>query len=319
MRKNPMRLVAVALLLTIVAGFLAPAQEAQAAAKIPGLNAKVTQKNVLKILDKYDKDGAYILRKQKQAGDDILTWFDSGRIYKSIDTAVHEETHGFSHFYAKNRWNGYAYFVGNKKSVQVALTDVYPTRKMASSIPKRLRTYRYSAYVAKPTQDLSADVQGAYGLLNELMAYRAGMNNSVSMYAYYAAQNAGWNVWQQYISNCENGRMAYAEFRYYIAHYLYYAKKHYPKIYRGIIKNKQFCRAYARIESSYRKLIRTYENDLKKLKRRMEKKGYRVEVTDSRIMLYTSDGYGSGTMRNTSDYRKLLNELKKRQYKSIPL
>ncbi len=314
-----MRLVAAVLLLAIAAWLPATAQEAEAAVKVPGLNAKVTEKNVLKILDKYDKDGAYILRKQKQAGDNILTWFSSGRIYKNIDTTVHEETHGFSHFYAKNKWNGYAYFVGNKKSVQVSLTNVYPTKKMAASIPKRLRTYRYNAYVAKPAPNLSANVQGAYGLLNELMAYRAGMNNSVSMYAYYAAQDAGWDVWQQYISNCENGRMAYAEFKYYIAHYLYYAKKHYPKIYRGIINNKQFCKAYVKIESSYRKLIKTYENDLKKLKRRMEKKGYRVEVTDSRIMLYTSDGYGRGTMRNTSEYKKILNELKKRKYKSIPL
>ncbi len=319
-KRKKRRLLAAVLLLAVLAAWLpVSAQETMAAAKTPGLNAKATEKNVLKILDQYDKDGAFILRKQKQAGDNILVWFGGGKIYKGIDTAVHEETHGFSHFYAKNKWNGYAYFVGNKKSVQVTLTDVYPTKKMAASIPKRLRTFRYNTYVAKPDAYLSANAQGAYGLLNELMAYRAGMSNSVSMYAYYAAQDAGWDAWQQYISNCENGRMAYAEFTYYISHYLYYAKKNYPKVYRGIINNKQFRKAYAKIESGYRKLIKTYENDLKRLKKRMEKKGYRVELTDSRIMLYRADGYGRGTMRNTADYKKLLNEQKKKQYSSIPL
>lgn len=318
-RKNRRRLAAVLLLAVLAVWMPASAQEAVAAAKAPGLNAKVTEKNVLKILDRYDKDGAFILRKQKQAGDRILTWFGSGRIYKDIDTAVHEETHGFSHSYAKDRWNGYAYFVGNKKSVQVTMTEVYPTKKMAASIPKRLRTFRYNTYVAQPTPYLSSNTQGAYGLLNELMAYRAGMSNSVSMYAYYAAQDAGWDAWQQYISNCENGRMAYAEFTYYISHYLYYAKKNYPKVYRGIIGNKQFCKAYAKIDSSYKKLIRTYENDLKRLKKRMEKKGYRMEVTDNQVMLYNSDGYGRGSIRNTADYKKLLNEQKKKQYSSIPL
>lgn len=318
-KKGFLRLAAAVTALVLTTGMPGTAVDVMAAAKTPGLNAKATEKNVLKILDRYDKDGAFILRKQKQAGDNILTWFGSGRIYKNIDTAVHEETHGFSHSYAKNKWNGYAYFVGNKKSVQVTLTDVYPTKKMAASIPKRLRTFRYDTYVAKADPYLSANAQGAYGLLNELMAYRTGMSNSVSMYAYYAAQDAGWDVWQQYISNCENGKMAYAEFTYYIHHYLYYAKKNYPQVYRGIIGNKQFCKAYAKIVSSYKKRIKTYENDLKRLKKRMEKKGYRVEVTASRIMLYRSDGYGRGTMRNTADYKKLLNEQKKKQYSSIPL
>lgn len=319
MRKLFMRLVSFAVLLTAVTWMPGVTQEAAAAAKIPGLKAKVTEKNVLKILDKYDKDGAYIMRKQKQAGDNILRWFSRGRIYKDIDMAVHEETHGFSHSYAKNKWNGYAYFVGNKKVVQASMTGVYETKRMASSIPKRLRTFRYNMYVAKPTPNLSSNIHGAYGLLNELMAYRMGMNNSVCMYSYYAAQNAGVGVWLDYINCCENDRLAYAEFKYYILHYLYYAKKHYPQVYRGIIKNKQFCSAYRKIESNYRKLIKTYEGNLKKLQKHLQKKGYRVVITDSQVMIYTAGGSGTGLQRYTSDYRKLLNELKKTKYKSIPL
>ena len=53
--------------------------------------------------------------------------------------------------------------------------------------------------------------------------------------------------------------MAYAEFKYYILNYLYYAKKHHPDVYKGIVNNKEFCKAYKTLESSYAKLIKEYE------------------------------------------------------------
>ena len=34
------------------------------ASKTPGINAPITEQNILKILNRYDKDGAYIIKKQ---------------------------------------------------------------------------------------------------------------------------------------------------------------------------------------------------------------------------------------------------------------
>lgn len=73
--------------------------EVSAASGIPGFKAKVTEKNILKILNKYDKDGAYIMKKQMEKGDNILTWFSGGRMLDGMNTAVHEETHGYSYSY----------------------------------------------------------------------------------------------------------------------------------------------------------------------------------------------------------------------------
>ncbi len=290
--------------------------EAAAAAKAPGLNARITEKNIMKILDRYDSDGAYILKKQKAAGDNILIWFSgSRRIIDSIDTAVHEETHGYSF---RTGGRGYAYYVGKKKSVNVAFTPVYQSRKMAASIPRNLRMARYNLYVANPSQNLSSNIHGVYGLLNEFMAYRMGMNNTTSLYSYYAAQNADWNAWQVFVRDGENGKMAYAEFKYYTLHYLYYAKKHYPKVYKDIIRNRQFCRAYRKMESSYRQLISTYEKELKKLQKLQTRKGNRLEITKDALWFYESGGSGgTGIGRFTADYNKLLKELKKSRYTSI--
>lgn len=293
--------------------------EVSAASKIPGFKAKVTEKNILKILNKYDKDGAYVMKKQINKGDNILWWFSNARIIDGMNTAVHEETHGYSHSYGTYSFSGTttAYFVGNKKTVYVPHTAVYQSKEMANSIPKRLRTFRYNTYVAKPSAYLSSNVDGAYGLMNEFMAYRMGMSTTIALFPYYKAKKAGWDEWQVFINNCENDRLAYAEFKYYILNYLYYAKKHHPDVYNGIVNNKEFCKAYRTLESSYVKLIKEYEKDLKKIKKEMKAAGYQMQISDEMIMVYSSQGAGTGTGRFTSDYNKLQKELRKDKYLSI--
>lgn len=76
------------------------------------------------------------------------------------------------------------------------------------------------------------------------MAYQRGMNTDVLLFPYLQKQNADRYAWSSYIIGCENGRQSYAEFKYYILHYLYYAKKHYPDVYKGIMNNRQFCKVY---------------------------------------------------------------------------
>ena len=139
----------------------------------------------------------------------------------------------------------------------------------------------------------------------------------VLLFPYLKKQGADWSAWQSYVSNGENGRQAYSEFKYYILHYLYYAKKHYPDDYRGIVNNRQFCRAYSTLEKNFRKCIKQYEKDLNKLKQILDaNQGYWLEITDERIMLHNDYG-GIGMGRFTKDYRKLCKEISKKKYKSI--
>lgn len=51
------------------------------------------------------------------------------------------------------------------------------------------------------------------------MTYRASMNTVVSLYPHYGSQKLDWNIRPVYVRDCENGRLAYAEFKYYILHY----------------------------------------------------------------------------------------------------
>lgn len=309
----------ISILLALILIIMSPVSsyEPEAAQRVPSVNAKVTAKNIHALLKKYDPDGAYIMQKQIAKGDDICVWFsDQDRIINSINTAIHEETHGYSFAYSKG-YRHTAYFTGKKKAVHVTHTKVYRSKMMAGSIPKRLRTFRYNTYVAKPRANLASDVQGVYGLLNEFMAYQRGMNTTVLLFPYLRKQDADWGAWKSYISGCENDRQAYGEFKYYILHYLYYAKKHYPDIYKGIMNNRQFCRAYKALEKNFRKCIRQYETDLEKVKAIVAAHpGYWLEVTEDEVML-RYDGDGTGIGRYTAEYEKLSKEVGKKKYKSI--
>ena len=86
---------------------------------------------------------------------------------------------------------------------------------------------------------------------------------------------------------------------------------------RGIVNNRQFCRAYSTLEKNFRKCIKQYEKDLNKLKQIVDANpGYWLEITDERIMLHNDYG-GIGMGRFTKDYRKLCKEISKKKYKSI--
>ena len=70
----------------------------------------------MNIMKKYDSNGAYILNNAIKNGDNILFWWSPGqRITDSIETAVHEECHGYTFMNAKNSINGEVIYVGNKK------------------------------------------------------------------------------------------------------------------------------------------------------------------------------------------------------------
>ena len=222
----------------------------------------VTLDSVMDILEKYDADGAFIMRYAVNQGDNVLVWWgNSDDLISGLETAVHEECHGYS-FYNSAYWQGEAIYTGNEKCIQVPYTDVYQSMEMARTIPANLRTSRYDIYVGENSGNSASNVSGAYGMLNEFTAYCWGLNNTVSLYPYYQSLGADIDRWREFATGGANGRMAYAEFKYYILMYLAYAKENYPAVYEGIKGNREFRDAYFTIEAKYAKLIAEYERKL---------------------------------------------------------
>lgn len=308
MKKKGTRLAWLWLLLALLLGSVV-------SAAVPKMDAPITQANVLALAKGTNADSAYILQYAVNRGEPILTWWQgSSSLTAGMDTGVHESVHGYS--FSEASINSEAIYIGNQKSIRVPYTNVFRSKQMSTSIPKKLRTFRWDTYVGHPSANLASDVYGVYGLLNEFMAYCWGMNAEMALFDYYKAQNATPQNWLEFINGGANGRQSYAEFKYYILHYLVYAKQHYPSIYRGIIENRNFLNAYQTIERKYAKLITKYEKRLKDIKSLLEKQGCQVEFDGSYFRIH-SNGHGHGTGLFTEEYQRLITEMQKPAYQEI--
>ena len=287
-----------------------------AAAAVPGPNASITADHMLKLAKKYDKSAFTLLKSFKNHGRSLLQWAGGrSRLTEVMDVTTHETCHS----YMFGTRVGTNYYVANGKTIRVVHSKVYRSKKMAKSIPAALRTFRYKTYVAKPIANLASDVSGIYGLMNEFIAYFWGMHVSNSMIPYYEKYCTNFNALRDYLLNCENNKMAYSEFRYYMLHYMYYAKKHYPDVYRGVLRNTKFRKVYKMMEKKYTAQIRKYEKELGRLKTLLKTKGYTFIYTDDNILVYYGDSYYPefGLGRFTSDYQKLITACEKPKYKKI--
>ncbi len=278
-------------MILVSAVLLGSSVTADASSGVPKYTCAKTRKNVLKLLDAYDPEGAYIVRADKSGK--LMTWFEDynsrgDKLYlcDCMDTAVHESFHAISVGYTGDKM-----YIGKKKYVYVSRTSVFPSTKASKKIPKRLRTFRFDTYMTnKEAPNMHSVINGPYGMLNEMAAYCWGMNNSICMYPYLKKNNK----LAPFYSSCSNDKNAYAEFSFFILFYLDYAKTNDKAVYRGIMNNAQFKKVYKNTDKRFRSNIKKYDKIAKK---------------DKYYMYYPK--------ANDSDYKLLMKELKKSKYQKI--
>ncbi|MBR3099629.1 MAG: leucine-rich repeat domain-containing protein [Clostridia bacterium] len=217
-------------------------------------DAPLTRDNILTLLDDIDPDGAYIVRNSDE--DDLLVWFSGaetiGDGMNSLHTAVHEQCHdycgtnsGFMYssiqgkYLSAREW----IYTGDGQHIEVTFTDVFPSSEMVSTVPDSLKTYRFDTYVDGDASMASIQY-GIYGLMDEFTAYCWGNHNMVTQVSY--RQDNGLPG----LPN-SNQYLAYAEFRYYILHYMLYAKDHYPDVYTSILNNASLRSAFRTIDNKF--------------------------------------------------------------------
>lgn len=279
---------------------------ASAATSVPKLDAKITSKNILTLLKKYDPDGYYLVVEGNKYKGDYMNWFgQSKRIVEELGTAVHEQCHRCMH--ATYGWEQLIY-KGNGKYFTVAWTDMFHTRDMASSVPKACQLSRYKTYVSEASSNTLSNINGVYGLLNEFTAYSWDMNNCNRLFSYYKRFPATMDTWYTYIMHGANSRQAYSEFKSFILHYIYYAKKHHPSVYRGIMNNQSFRKAFKYIDTKFRKNITQYEKNLKKIVKFMKKAGHNAYIEDE--WFCTDDGVAALFQKEYSAIMKVTKQAK---------
>ena len=221
-------------------------------------DSELTRENILKVLDRWDPDGAFIVRHSDQ--NQLLYWFGGAETIRegidSLGKAVHEQCHDFCATPGGVLYNSYQdenivgakqwIYIGNGQHIEVKLTDTFPSTAMVDSIPEALRnTFRFNTYVNVDWNDhIGSNVFGAYGLLDEFTAYYWGFLDEQLLQGYNAELGLSTN-------SVTNTYLAYAEFRYYILHYLLFAWDYDRDVYNGIVNNKNFRRAFSAIDDAF--------------------------------------------------------------------
>ena len=146
---------------------------------------------------------------------------------------------------------------------------------------------------------MDSNRDGVYGLLNEFTGYCWGLNATNRTFAYRDRFADDPNTWETFYVDGENDRLAYMQFKYYILHYMLYARQHHPAVYRKLVANDALRKAYRLIDKRFGDEVAEYEKLLKQARTKTAKNGSTVYTY--RLPL-------------RKEYNVLKKELKKSQY-----
>ena len=271
---------------------------------------------VLDFARQYDPDAHHLLNTSYLDGEDILKWWsDDGKadMASRYNTAVHEECHHVSFMLmSKER-----IYLGNGKAEVVTIGEHFNTVKMAPTVPRGLRTARYDIYIAHPDDDLASNVDGVYGLLNELTAYCWDTTASLRLYDYYA-QLDDPTAWRDYFAEIYSTANAYAEFRFFIEHYLWYAKKHDRATYDDVMANESFLNALKSVDKRFASTIKTADKRIGSVARILRSSGWSLAREGDALWFRNAKSGGSLVIGvQSAEYNRFAKELAKPRYKAI--
>jgi hypothetical protein len=242
----------------------------------------------------------------------------------SMETIVHETVHGYQgrRAYEILKEQGRPFssspgyltiYAGEGRDIIIKKTPVFRTRKMASSIPSPLRSFRYYTYINTKRKHLGSQQWGAYGLLDELSAYYYGTRTSFMLLKNFdEIFDERDSDWRPLITRTMGTYYAHNEFKYYILAYMGYAKKNHPSVFRELIDNKNFIRAFFSIESKFTALNKelfTFSF--------LRESGYTVHHMSNNIRL-TKAGRSPMYIGSFRDlYGRLGKEMEKKQYRDL--
>jgi len=219
---------------------------------------------------------------------DFMAYIDNYNtegILDDIGTAVHESCHAYEsmkvfHYITAGELafefddNYSVYFLSSDEEYVVKHSKTFPSKEFAKEIPKDYQTLRYKTYINTSTKNLGTQQKGIYGLMDEWTAYYNGFKTTVLNFPEYkklANRDAG--KYLKYMEHASSHKVAYLEFKYYILHYLYFARNKHLDIYREVINNQQFIKAYSAVNLAYANIISDYGERILDIREDVESRG----------------------------------------------
>lgn len=200
---------------------------------------------------------------------DFGSYFDDGAPEHLVDymsTAVHEVYHAVSfrlgyqllvEAQATEPVDNEGFYAGGTPLL-VRFSANYPARDMDASYPVDARTTRYATYVSPSSDSQSTQQDGVFGLLDEWTAYLHDGRTIVDFWPWVrdVAPRAR-QLYVTYRSRFHEMWVPYAEFKLFILHYLLHAREHRPDVYRALMTNDTFRRAFVAADDAWTDLLAT--------------------------------------------------------------
>ncbi|MBN2080229.1 MAG: hypothetical protein JW838_14765 [Spirochaetes bacterium] len=245
-----------------------------------------------------------------------------------LNVTVHEMCHGYTarmayHLAPERKIAVYpgdrylAFYIGGDEDILVRITRVFPSREIARDFPAGIRTFRFATYVDSPRSNMGTQVNGVYGLLDELNAYYHGTRTALDLLPFYKKQSRqDAQLWRAFFNQVNGTYYAHLEFKLFILKYLIYAEKTHPGIYRDIMDNEGFRKAFATIDKNFTALNEEYSRSKTDIFGFLKTKG--IEAREEGKYLYFKSGNTTMGLGNFTDTRDLLaRELEKTEYRDM--
>jgi hypothetical protein len=279
----------------------------------------------LELLKKYNTEGWYVVSKVNELAynnnfDRYAEGNAKSNVRDALGTIVHELNHGYSALMAwklrpRERDKYACYYIGDTTHILVKYTPVFLTEEIGKEVRPELHTFRFDTYVYNPKEkiQITSNVLGIYGLLDEWNSYYHGTKTDVYMYKWYEENsNNSVEEWRNYFSNVGSVINAYVEFKFYCLTYLLHAQKHRPEVYQGIIDNPEFVEVFRIVNLRYGNLVNEYLTIKKNILKKLQNKGVKVSEDEEWIFM---NGEGTGNFVN--EYKVLSREMEKSQYQEM--
>ena len=233
-----------------------------------------------------------------------------------LQTAVHEVYHGYSNvmgykFLAETgvqNFNGLTVVHVEDEPILIVRPTSFPSRDIVATYPAAAHTMRFKRYVSEAPEHQSTQASGVFGLLDEYAAYYHDARTAVDLWPWVrGAAPATYEVAMRYTGRLFATRVPHAEFKFFILHYLWYAREHRPQVYQQVMANEEFGRAFTEIDDAYTRLVSKVESIEPGVHQLARQRGVKVE----QVRIVIDDSYPAVLrLLETERYRAILAELR---------
>lgn len=286
---------------------------------------KKSRKQLLELTAHYSPDAYFILTHVGDfAFEKYLDHHTPLGIAQELNTVVHESVHRLnflSDFDAQVKYNHpvTSYYLKADQMIVVPVGNVFNSVELNQFVPRSLQqeVNRYTTYIGNTEGEMvSSQVNGIYGIIDELCAYYHGTKVSYDLYEYYLRELCpGFkdaHCWRNYFTEITGTLSACYEFKLFLSWYLQYARKHHPQIYDSCMSNLPLRVVFTLLDDLFGELEKQYQARLQEVLQKVkDRKGYTLMLRETNGEIFLSVHEGNGSYSGSSLFENYRARLRK--------